>query len=57
MNGIIFSTLQRRRPHLQDELELLRNTFLDDSAKLVGDKNEMKVWKMKDLGMQTHNLS
>ena len=53
VHGIIFSTLHQRKPHLQDELQLLRNTFLDDSAKLVGDKNEMKVWKMKDLGLQT----
>ena len=53
VNGIIFSTLHKRKPQLQDELQLLRNTFLDDSAKLVGDKSEMKVWRMKDLGLQT----
>ena len=53
VNGIIFSTLLKRKPQLQDELHLLRNTFLDDSAKLVGDKSEMKVWKLKDLGLQT----
>ena len=28
VHGIIFSTLHQRTPHLQDELQLLRNTLL-----------------------------
>lgn len=52
VNGVIFSTLLKRKPSLQLELKLLRDTFLDDNAKLVGEKDEMKVWKMRDLGLQ-----
>ena len=52
MNGVVFSTLLKRASHLHSELKLLRDTFLDDNAKLLGEKNEMKVWKMRDLGLQ-----
>lgn len=52
VNGVVFATLLKRVPSLHSELKLLRDTLLDDNAKLLGGKNEMKVWKMRDLGLQ-----
>ena len=53
VNGVVFSTLLKRAPALHAELKLLRETFIDSSAADKDGQIEMKVWKMKDLGLQT----
>ena len=49
VDGFVFSTLLERRPELGAGLAGLRRELLDASAEGGG---EMKVWKMKDLGLQ-----
>lgn len=48
--GIDFDTLRRRRPEHSDALDALRKGLEKDAA--VAPVDDVKVWDMKDLGMQ-----
>ena len=48
--GINFSQLLKRKSTLGPEFQILRSELLEQ---LAGDAQEMKVWKMKELGLQT----
>ena len=48
--GFIFSTLLNRRPDLAAEFDMLRTEM--DLLVTKDPSSEMKVWKMKDLGLQ-----
>ena len=48
VGGFVFSTLHRRRPGLGPGLAALRQEMVDSAA----DGGDMKVWRMKDLGLQ-----
>jgi UDP-glucose:glycoprotein glucosyltransferase len=47
LGGFVFSTLHARRPELGTPLSMLRKELLDED-----EGEELKVWKMKDLGLQ-----
>lgn len=49
IGGIIFSKLLERHPSLSGELNMLREELIEKTA---GSSDSMKVWKMKDLGLQ-----
>ena len=49
--GVVLSTLLKRRPDLKNELHTLRTTLLEQSS---DSHEELKVWNMKDLGIQVH---
>jgi len=51
--GVNFATLASRYPNLHSELSVLRAELREKAA---GAASEMKVWKMKDLGLQTLQL-
>lgn len=53
VNGVVFSTLLKRAPELHAELKLLRESLIDVSSADKNGQVEMKVWKMRDLGLQT----
>jgi hypothetical protein len=56
VNGFIFSKLLSRKPELGEELSKLRQEFVEENG-ANADDGQMKVWKMKDLGMQaTHSI-
>jgi hypothetical protein len=62
VGGIVFSTLLRRHGEsggdvksFSHDLMILREGLLEQSASGEGE-TEMKVWKMKDLGLQTVQL-
>ena len=48
VGGFVFSTLLKRRPELGKGLSVLRQEMLDASE----GGGDMKVWRMKDLGLQ-----
>lgn len=50
VSGIQFAKLHYRRPDLGPELSVLRTRLLE---KVAGQAQEMKVWTMRDLGLQT----
>jgi len=50
LNGMYFNTLVKRHPHLKSSLEELREKFENDQKE--GSDGEMKVWDMKQLGLQ-----
>jgi UDP-glucose:glycoprotein glucosyltransferase len=52
VEGVVFSTLQSRFPHLNRELKMAREELLA-RAEVSGDSSEMKMWKVLDLGLQT----
>jgi len=49
VGGIVFSTLLERTPSAGQDLALLRKELLEASA---SDSGEIKVWKLKDIGLQ-----
>ena len=48
IDGLIFSTIYKNRPDLEKELTLLKDDLVNNN-----NKESMKLWKMKDLGLQT----
>jgi UDP-glucose:glycoprotein glucosyltransferase len=52
VEGVVFSTLQSRYPHLTKELKIAREE-LQAKAEASSDSSEMKMWKVLDLGLQT----
>lgn len=52
VEGVVFSTLQTRFPHLTKELKMAREELVTQ-AEVSGDSTEMKMWKVLDLGLQT----
>lgn len=48
--GVVLATLAERRPHLVDELSLLKAELTN---KVVEGGSEMKMWQVKELGLQT----
>lgn len=48
IDGIVFSTIYKNRPDLEKELSLLKDDLVNKN-----NKESMKLWKMKDLGLQT----
>jgi UDP-glucose:glycoprotein glucosyltransferase len=51
--GIVFSKVYERHSNYGGELTVLREQILKKSADGIGTSEEMKVWKMKDLGLQS----
>lgn len=51
--GIIFSKVYERYANYGGELTMLREQVIKKAAEEVGSGTEMKVWKMKDLGLQS----
>jgi UDP-glucose:glycoprotein glucosyltransferase len=52
INGFIFSNLLKRKPNLGNQLFNLRNELIQQNDGDNDDGDNMKVWKMKDLGLQ-----
>ena len=52
VEGVQFSTLQTRFPHLTKELKMAREELVTQ-AEVSVDSSEMKMWKVLDLGLQT----
>ena len=49
VQGVVFSTLLARKPKLGRELASLREALVEEAQ---GAASEMKVWKLRDLGLQ-----
>ena len=49
VQGVVFSKLFERRPNLGRELVALREALVEEAQ---GAASEMKVWKLRDLGLQ-----